>query len=173
MRVQTCLDLMRDFYLHYKYFSCFTAILLLCVTEEDNIIAQRMLDLLKKPNNLQRMVEKNGWVRKRAIWTLLSDSDLPDFPRLTWEELRHLTLGIYQLKQSRAYTQKHLSQTGIYSLYVHREDASVVRLQLKSRHTSRKVYNIWIRMSTSHIPNIEWYCQCKVGARVVGCCARA
>ncbi|GFW62796.1 uncharacterized protein TNCV_2625591 [Trichonephila clavipes] len=22
-----------------------------------------------------------------------------------------------------------------------------------------------------HNSNIEWYCQCKVGARVVGCCA--
>ncbi|GFQ66503.1 uncharacterized protein TNCT_546991 [Trichonephila clavata] len=22
-----------------------------------------------------------------------------------------------------------------------------------------------------HNPNIEWYCLCKVGARVVGCCA--
>ncbi|GFW59634.1 DDE Tnp4 domain-containing protein [Trichonephila clavipes] len=63
--------------------------------ENDNVIAHRMLDLVKKPNYLQQTVEENGWARKRTIWTLLSDSDLPDFPRLTWKELRYLTLGIY------------------------------------------------------------------------------
>ncbi|GFQ77727.1 uncharacterized protein TNCT_420171, partial [Trichonephila clavata] len=39
---------------------------------------------------------------------------------------------------------------------------------LRSRHTSSNVYNIWIRTGIGHNPNNEWYCQCKVGARVVG-----
>ncbi|GFV78716.1 DDE Tnp4 domain-containing protein [Trichonephila clavipes] len=69
--------------------------------EADNVIDQRMLDLVKKPNYLQQTVEENGWARKGAIWTLLSDFDLPDFLRLTWKELRYINLGIYQLKQSR------------------------------------------------------------------------
>ncbi|GFW36955.1 uncharacterized protein TNCV_5018541 [Trichonephila clavipes] len=30
---------------------------------------------------------------------------------------------------------------------------------------------ICIRTGIGHNPNIEWYCHCKVGARVVGCCA--
>ncbi|GFW47735.1 DDE Tnp4 domain-containing protein [Trichonephila clavipes] len=47
--------------------------------EDDNVVAQRMLDLVKKLNYLQQTVEENGWARKRAIWTLLSDSDLPGF----------------------------------------------------------------------------------------------
>ncbi|GFW17578.1 DDE Tnp4 domain-containing protein [Trichonephila clavipes] len=55
--------------------------------EDDNVIAQRMLDLVKKLNYLQQTVEENGWARKRAIWTSLSDFDLPVFPRLTWKEL--------------------------------------------------------------------------------------
>ncbi|GFS57505.1 DDE Tnp4 domain-containing protein [Trichonephila clavipes] len=53
--------------------------------EDDNVIAQRMLNLVKKPNYLQQAVEENGWARKREIWTLLSDFDLPDFPRLIWK----------------------------------------------------------------------------------------
>ncbi|GFU98794.1 uncharacterized protein TNCV_1215101 [Trichonephila clavipes] len=62
---------------------------------------------------------------------------------------------------------------GLFTLlYVNREDSSVVRFQLRSRHTSSKVYNIWIRTSISHIPNIEKYCQSKVGARLLGCCVR-
>ncbi|GFQ71916.1 uncharacterized protein TNCT_419411 [Trichonephila clavata] len=103
---------------------------------------------------------------------VLNDSDLPDFTRLTWKKLRYLTLGIHQLKQSRSYTHEHLNQSGLYSLYVNREDSSVVRLQLRSLSlpANSKVYNIWLRTGIGHIPNIEWYCQCKVGARVVGCC---
>ena len=139
--------------------------------EDDNIIAQRMLDLVKMANCLQRTVEENGWARKRAIWTLVSESELLDFPRFTWDELRSLTIGIYQLKQSRSYTHEYLNQRGLYSLYVHREDPSVIRLQLRSRHTSSKVYNLWIKTGAGRSPNIDWYCQCKVGARVVGCCA--
>ncbi|GFY13446.1 uncharacterized protein TNCV_1803171 [Trichonephila clavipes] len=77
---------------------------------------------------------------------------------------------MYQLKQSRSYTHEHLTQSELYSAYVNREDSSVVRLQLRSRHTSSKAYNIWIKRGTGHNPNIEWYCQCKVEARV-GCCA--
>ncbi|GFR14364.1 uncharacterized protein TNCT_285301 [Trichonephila clavata] len=112
------------------------------------------------------------WARKRAIWILLSDSGLPDVPRLSWKELQFLTLGIYQLKQSRSCTHEHLNQSGLYSIYVNREDSSVVRIQLRSRHTSSKIYKIWKRTGIGHNPNIELYCQCKVGARVVGCCAR-
>lgn len=138
-------------------------------TEDDEIIAQRMIDLVKKPNYLKQIVEEKGWARKKAIWNKLTDSDLQDFPRLTWDELRELTLGIYQLKQSQSYTQEHLNEKGIYSLYTHREDDSVLRVQLRSRHTCAKNYNIWLK--TEHNNITQWYCQCKVGARVVGCCA--
>ncbi|GFU18472.1 DDE Tnp4 domain-containing protein [Trichonephila clavipes] len=67
--------------------------------EDDYVIAQRMLDLVKKPNYLQQTVEENGWARKRAICVdFLSDSDHTYFPRLTWKDLRYLTPGVYQLK---------------------------------------------------------------------------
>ncbi|GFW98718.1 hypothetical protein TNCV_2758941 [Trichonephila clavipes] len=53
--------------------------------EDDNVTVQRMLDLMKKSNYLQQSIEENGWARNRAIWILLSDFGLPDFPRLTWK----------------------------------------------------------------------------------------
>ncbi|GBP88771.1 hypothetical protein EVAR_65370_1 [Eumeta japonica] len=120
-------------------------------TEDDEIIAQRMLDLVERPNYLKQMVEEKGWMRKKAIWTKLTDTDLQDFPRLTWDELRQLTIGIYQLKQSQSYTQEHLNEEGMYSIYIHREDDSVLRVQLRSRHTSSKNYNIWIKTERSNI----------------------
>ncbi|GFT00520.1 hypothetical protein TNCV_140801 [Trichonephila clavipes] len=69
---------------------------------------------------------------------LLSDSDLTDFQRLTWKEQRYLILGICQLKQRRSCTHEHLNQSELYFLYVNRADSSVVRLQLRSRHTCSK-----------------------------------
>ncbi|GFU63748.1 DDE Tnp4 domain-containing protein [Trichonephila clavipes] len=116
-----------------------------------------MLDLVKKPNYLQQVVEEYGWARKRAMWILLSDFDLPDVPRLTWKELQYLTLGIHQLKQSRSFTYEHLNQSGLFSLYVKRKYSSVVQLQLRLRHTSSKVYNIWIKRGVGHNTNIESY----------------
>lgn len=124
--------------------------------------------MVKKPNYLKQIVKDKGWARRKVIWTKLTDTDLQDFPRLTWDELWQLTFGIHQLKQSQPYTQKHLNEEGIYSLYIHCEDDSLLRVQLQSWHTSAKNYNIWIKAEWNNIT--EWYCQYKVGARVVGCC---
>ncbi|GFW30287.1 putative transposase [Trichonephila clavipes] len=45
--------------------------------------------------------------------------------------------------KSRSYTQEHLNQSGLYSLYVNREDSSVVRHQLRLRHPSSKVKSVF------------------------------
>ncbi|GFR16331.1 potassium voltage-gated channel subfamily KQT member 1 [Trichonephila clavata] len=87
---------------------------------------------------------------------VLSDSDLLDFPRLTWKQLRYLSFRKNQLKQSRSYTQEHLNQSELYSSYVNREVSSVVRFQFRGRS---KVYNVWIKIGIGHNPNIEWHCQ--------------
>ncbi|GFW65387.1 hypothetical protein TNCV_396531 [Trichonephila clavipes] len=34
--------------------------------EDDNVTAQQMQDLVKKPNYLQQKIEENGWARKRC-----------------------------------------------------------------------------------------------------------
>ncbi|GFX82056.1 hypothetical protein TNCV_397861 [Trichonephila clavipes] len=65
------------------------------------------------------------------------------------------------------------NSSALITMSVDREDSSVVRLQLRPRHTSSKVYNIWTRACIGHYPNIECYCQCKVGTRVGGCWAHA
>lgn len=44
------------------------------------------------------------------------------------------------------------------------------RLSLsKSRNLSAKKYRYWIRHCEGAI--VSWYCKCKAGSRVVGCCA--
>lgn len=137
----------------------------------DLIIAERMLALSKCPNKLQIQVEKEGLARKRAIWVKLDEASLPDFPQLTEPELRDLTMGVYQLKQAKSYTMEHLSEDGQYELMACREKPGLIKVQIRSRHVASKLYNLWIEYSPGLTPISGWYCQCKVGARVVGCCA--
>ncbi|CAC5396438.1 unnamed protein product [Mytilus coruscus] len=42
-------------------------------------------------------------------------------------------------------------------------------LKYKSRHTSSKKHQLWIRYNESYIDS--WYCLCRAGARVVGACS--
>jgi len=66
---------------------------------------------------------------------------LKDFPKLTLNELRNLTLGTYQIKQAKSYTEEHFNDSGLYELLVHKERSDIIRVQLQSRHTSSKIYN--------------------------------
>ena len=87
-------------------------------------------------------------------------------------ELRNITIGVYQIKRAESYTEEHFNDSGLYELYVHKERHDVIRVQLQSRHSTSKIYNAWIQYNNYLSPPIcGWYCQCKVGARVVGCCA--
>ncbi|XP_051159163.1 uncharacterized protein LOC127280299 [Leptopilina boulardi] len=138
---------------------------------DDEIIANRMLQLVSQVNHLQETVESHGWTRKRVIWEPLADTVLTDFPKLTLDELTLLMLGVYQIKQARSYTDEHLSDDGLYSLFIHRQERSIIRVQIQSRHTSSKLYNLWIQYNVGINPIAGWYCQCKAGARIVGCCA--
>ena len=42
-----------------------------------------------------------------------------------------------------------------------------------SRHTSAIKYFLWIKVNHDNLqdPVVGWYCECKAGARTVGCCA--
>jgi len=138
----------------------------------DEIIAQRMLALSRKPNDLQKKVEDKRWLRKTTIWEKIEATSIRDFPRLTLEDLHRITIGIYQIKQAASYTREHMAEDGNYVLYVHKQEADILRVKLQSRHTSSKQYQLWIRYEKDGSDPIKgWYCQCKTGARTVGCCA--
>ena len=48
-----------------------------------------------------------------------------------------------------------------------KKDQNILRVQIRSRHTSSKVNNLWIETHAEPYPIIRWFCQCKSGARVV------
>lgn len=74
-----------------------------------------------------------------------------------------------QLKQAISYTEEHLDNDGEYELQLLKPQNNVVQVKLQSRHTSSKVYKLWIEYSADDTTG--WYCKCKAGARTVGCCA--
>ena len=66
------------------------------------------------------------------------------FPEWTKDEVRVLTMGIYQLKQAKFHTNEHFDENGSYEMMTHKEDDGVLKAQIRSRHTSNKTMNLWV-----------------------------
>ena len=47
-------------------------------------------------------------------------------------ELRELTVGIYQLKQAKSYTDEHFDEKRSYEIIAHKEDDGVLKAQIRS-----------------------------------------
>ncbi len=48
----------------------------------------------------------------------MNDKTIVDFPKLDLIDMRCLTLGSYQIKQSLQYTKEHLSKAGDYDIQI-------------------------------------------------------
>ena len=108
--------------------------------------------------------------RRTREWKPLDGDDLvTDFPSLSDEELRNITIGVYQLKLARSYASEHLSEDGDFTIMINNDADGILRARIQSRHTSARSYLLWIEYSPAVVT--AWYCQCKVGSRVVGTCA--
>lgn len=134
-------------------------------------MASKMRYLLSRSNVLQHEVESLGLDKKSHKWTKLdeADADLDDFPRYTEDEVRELTLGVYQVKLAKHYSAEHTNQDGTYEIWIDKQLPGLLVSKLQSRHISNCRYQCWIRYSEGAVTS--WYCRCRSGARVVGACA--
>ena len=105
-------------------------------TDSEEVIARRLMALAKCANKLQDKVMKSGWDKKRVIWKKINDTKLDNFQELTEDELRDLTMGVYQLQQAKTYTDEHFYENGLYEIMAHKEEDDVLIAQIRSRHTS-------------------------------------
>ncbi|XP_033725099.1 uncharacterized protein LOC117315068 [Pecten maximus] len=138
--------------------------------EEDQILAAKMRVLAKEKNQLKDRVANENLARRSGSWKKMdADHVATNFPSLSEEDLRNITLGVYQLKLARSYTQEHLDDNGDYIIMIDDSVSNIVRVQIQSRHTSAKRYLSWIEYDEVVVKS--WYCQCRAGARVVGACA--
>jgi len=68
------------------------------------------------PNTLVDKIEAIH--RKWSKWQTMEQQSQTDFPRLSIEDIKYLTLGTYQIKQALKYTREHVSKTGNYEFQV-------------------------------------------------------
>ncbi|CAG2184344.1 IQSEC [Mytilus edulis] len=137
---------------------------------EDKSIAEAMLEKCKKGNAIQKMVTEEGLLTKRTIYKLVDASnvldELADFPVLSMDKLREITMGVYQLKQAPNYVREHEGEDGKFELYVCKIKENLLKIKIQSRHSNKLSHTVFI--SYSDEGDIEgWYCTCKSGARVV------
>ncbi|XP_053380497.1 uncharacterized protein LOC123526886 [Mercenaria mercenaria] len=142
-------------------------------TEE---LARQMLERSQQSNRVLQYLQSNNLLNKRSCFAKVDASSLSflsEFPKLTPDNLRDITMGVYQIEQAPSYTQEHRTSEGDYELFFHKENPYLIKIQMQSRHISSHQHTLWIEYNTgSDQPPISgWYCGCKVGARTVGCCA--
>jgi hypothetical protein len=140
-------------------------------TSKDEEIAEKMLQLVEHSNELKQYIDNLKQSSDKNIkWHNLDAAQaLNDFPIFSYESLMDLTLGIYQLKQSKSYAIEHLDPNGEYHVKISNQEKYLLRARIQSRHSQSEKYNLWIKYSANDING--WYCTCMVGARVVGCCS--
>ena len=76
-------------------------------SNDDRALANEMKTSPSRSNELQERVVKESLSSKRAIWSEMFPEYIQSFPRLTENDLRGLTLGVY-------HTVEHMSADGSY-----------------------------------------------------------
>ena len=127
---------------------------MLHLSSQGNTLKDQVIELAKKPSQ----------------WKSIDNTEeLNDFPVYTEDEIRALTLGVYQVKLAKSYTREHLKEDGTYEIKVCKQQQDLLSAKIQSRHVTSKQYLCWIKYAEGAV--LAWYCQCKMGARVVGPCA--
>ena len=108
-----------------------------------------------------------------SFFNKIESCEIDDFPKLEEVDLKDITLGSYQMKQSLSYIAQHIHETGMYWLEAFK-DGDMIRARVMSRHLNKVKYFVYIKYK----PNVnsregitEWFCLCKNGSRTLGCCA--
>ena len=80
-------------------------------TNKDCEIAQKMLLLSGKSNYLQNPVLSDKALSHRSkAWILIKDyyESIPTFPKISEDEIRSLTFGVYQVRQAASYIDEYI-----------------------------------------------------------------
>ncbi|VDI44871.1 Hypothetical predicted protein [Mytilus galloprovincialis] len=135
---------------------------------DDLLLGTKMLHMSKKKNELMERVSNENLHSRSGRWQKIDGNDsVEDFPKLSEEDIRDITLGVYQVKLAKSYTEEHLENDDYYE--VMQQGHQLIRVRMASRHTSSKTHNLWITYDDCCIKT--WYCTCKAGARIVGTCS--
>ena len=145
--------------------------------EDDPSFARKMRPLVNKPNRLINLVKERNLDAQRKPFTKLDSSQIADFPVLSLIELKNITLGSNQLKQSLSYIAHHLNENDNkgYIIEVYKEPSEyIVGARIRSRHQSQAKYLVYVKYDPTKPGGFaiqEWCYQCNNGLRTVECCS--
>ena len=137
-------------------------------------ILKRMKYQIHVENTLANEAEEKGWFRKKLVFQIFSSNDLLVFPELTEKDRKILFTGLYKLSKAVSYLAEMMNDNGSMNLQFVKKQANILKIQVQSRHISRKLYRCFIvyRPNSIGVAGIERYaCKCANGRRTVGCCS--
>lgn len=160
--------------------------------ENATFIATQMQERNSALNTLHSLVSRTAF-RKESKKMPLVDINSFEFPRLSIEDMKMISLGSYQLANARSYAAEHMksSDTSTYQCFYCPSDAIhfffgrvvtqkrierpiLVKTKMKSRFRSGVSLDSYILVDGSKrgADAIKAYCcECKHGLRTVGCCS--
>ncbi|KMQ84797.1 vacuolar protein sorting-associated protein 13c [Lasius niger] len=140
--------------------------------------ASEMIERSLMPNVIQARVEVDNLRLRRGQWMRLNDNVVPDFPILTLDYLRHLTIGVYQVNLAPSYIQDTFEREGVGELQIDQAlaEPGFIRLRVYSRFRRAMKHQVFIAYVSENISEDEepisgYYCTCQSGARTLGTCA--
>lgn len=142
--------------------------------EFHDVILEETTNLSENTNQLKEEIERLGIQRMTARWEKATEDCVPDFPKLSMEDLKRLTLGTYQIKIAERYIDHHMKGDHQFGIFIHREHDGLIRAKIQSRFSKSKVHNVWVKYSGNEVGYGAvkgLYCTCKVGERSLGCCS--
>lgn len=111
------------------------------VNDQNSPLIEKLLQKSTQPNKLLLFLQENNLIHKRTIFKELQEDDpeLDNFPKLSMESLRDITLGVYQVKQAPSHTKEHMCD-GSYNIMIHKENQNIGENSI----TARKKCNPYI-----------------------------
>lgn len=165
-------------------------------SQEDEILADTLLNRLQVPNYLASLIRKqlrhNNNRHVQNIFQPIDRSGIV-FPQLTLNDLKSISLGVYQIQQAERYLHDHIqdnevdlnlcvanteivntTQLAKYKITV--TSPLLVRCRIKSRHSNSSRYYVYILIEQLPVDQgikciKHYYCDCKNGMRTSGCCS--
>ena len=101
-----------------------------------------------------------------------SSNNLLDFLELTEKHLKILFTGSCQLSQAVSYLAEIMDDNGSINLQFAKKQANILKIQVQSRHISRKSYICFTgyRPNSIGVAGIEGYaCECANDRKTVSC----
>lgn len=142
--------------------------------EFHDVISEVCENEVAQSNELKEEIDELGLRRMTIRWQKASASSVLDFPKLSMDDLKRITLGTFQIKIAERYVDSHLRCDSEFGIFIHREKEDIIRTRIQSRFSKSKSHDAWVKFDknvngSDAIKGL--YCSCKVGERTLGCCS--